>query len=86
MTKKFSVQLTHDAHEVVAKFKNVAAKNGVHLSGDHRLGQFSGKGIEGQYDIHGDVLTLTILKKPLLIGWPMIEAKLRDFFVTPGQG
>ncbi len=86
MTKKFSIRLTHDAHEVVSKFKTAAEKNGVRLMGDHRLGQFSGKGIEGRYDIDEDVLTLTIVKKPVLIGWSLIEAKLRDFFIAPGPG
>jgi hypothetical protein len=80
MTKKFSIKLNRDPHEVFVKFKTAAAKNGVGLNGDHRLGHFSGKGIEGRYDFIGDVLNITIVKKPMLVGWSMIEAKVRDFF------
>jgi hypothetical protein len=80
MTKKFSIKLNRDPHEVFVSFKTAAAKNGVGLNGDHRLGHFSGKGIEGRYDLSGDVLNITIVKKPMLLGWSMIEAKVRDFF------
>ena len=80
MTKKFSIKLTDDPHEVFVKFKTTAEKNGVDLSGDHRLGHFSGRGIEGRYDFRGDVLHITIEKKPMLFGWALIEAKVRVFF------
>ena len=80
MTKKFSIKLTDDPHAVFVKFKTTAEKNGVGLSGDHRLGHFSGRGIEGRYDLSGDVLHITIEKKPMLFGWSLIEAKVRDFF------
>ncbi len=78
--KKFSIKLAQDPHEVFAKFKATAEKNGVGLKGDHQLGHFSGKGIEGHYELGGDVLNITIVKKPFLFGWPMIETKVRDFF------
>ena len=80
MTKKFSIQLNRDPLEVFANFKAAAEKNGVGLSGDHRLGQFKGKGIEGRYDIIGDVLNITIVKKPMLLGWAIVESKVREFF------
>ncbi len=80
MTHKFDVKLNRDAHDVVAKFKTVAEKNGVHMSGDHQHGKFIGMGIEGRYQIEGDVLTLTILKKPMLISWSLMEAKVREYF------
>jgi len=80
MAKKFSIQLTREPHEVFASFKTAAEKNGVGLNGDHRLGQFSGKGIEGRYDFNGNMLHITIEKKPMLFAWSMIEAKVRDFF------
>ena len=79
--KNFSIKLTLDPHEVFEKFKATAAKNGVTLKGDHQLGQFSGKGIKGSYALNGDVLTVTIVEKPFLFGWSMIEAKVREFFV-----
>jgi hypothetical protein len=79
MTKKFSIKLNQDPQEVFLKFKTAAAKNGVGLEGDRRLGHFSGKGIEGSYDISGDVLNITLEKKPMLLSWSTLEAKVRDF-------
>ena len=79
--KNFSFKLTRDPHEVFEKFKATAAKNGVALKGDYQLGQFSGKGITGSYELKVDVLTVTIVEKPFLFGWSMIEAKVREFFV-----
>lgn len=81
MSKQFSIKMTRDAHEVVAKFKSAAEKNDVRFKGDDRNGRFSGKGIEGHYAISGDVLTITIEKKPMLVGWSLIETKVLDFFV-----
>ena len=80
MSKHFSVKITGDAQAAVAKFKSTAKKNDVLLEGDHLAGQFNGKGIEGRYDINGDILTIYIEKKPVLIPWSLIEAKVRDFF------
>lgn len=77
--KTFSIKLTRSAPEVVAKFKTAAEKNGVRFNGDHQQGQFGGMGIEGRYGIDGETLTITIGKKPILLTWSMIEAKLRDF-------
>lgn len=80
MTKKLSIKLTREPQEVFANLKTAASQNGVNLDGDHRLGHFSGKGIEGSYAISGDVLNITIMKKPMLIGWSLIESKVRQLF------
>lgn len=80
MSKQFAITLTSDAHEVVDRFKATAQKNNFQFSGNERLGQFSGKGIEGQYAIKGNLLTITIGKKPMLIPWSLIESTVRDFF------
>ena len=79
--KKFSINLARDPHEVFAKFKATAEKNGVSLKGDHQNGQFKGKGIEGSYSLNDDVLNITIEKKPMLFSWSLIEAKVREFFL-----
>jgi hypothetical protein len=81
MTKKFSIKLTRDPSEVFTQFKAYAAKNGVGVSGDHQLGQFNGKGIVGSYALSGKTLNITIEKKPMLLGWSLIENKVREFFV-----
>lgn len=80
MSKQFLITLTSDVHKVIDRFKATAQKNNFQFSGDDRLGQFSGKGIEGRYEINGNQLTITIEKKPLLIAWSLIESTVRDFF------
>lgn len=77
--KTFSVKLTRSPQEVVAKFKCAAEKNSFRFRGDDLQGSFNGMGIQGRYDIDGDLLTVTIEKKPMLLGWSMIEAKVREF-------
>ncbi|MDD5033146.1 MAG: hypothetical protein PHE55_00175 [Methylococcaceae bacterium] len=81
MSKKFSLKLARNAEEVVSKCKGMAQKNGINLTGDSHSGQFNGKGIEGSYEIDGEILTIIIEKKPIFLGWPLIEAKVKDLFV-----
>ncbi len=80
MSKQIIVKLNRDARELVARFKVAAEKNGIHMAGDHQRGKFIGMGIEGRYEIEGDMLAIHILKKPMLISWSIIEAKVREFF------
>ena len=78
--KKFSIKLNLHPHEVFAKSKANADNNGVTLKGDHQIGQFSGKGIEGTYELNGDILTITIVEKPFFYSWSLIETKVRELF------
>lgn len=80
MSKQFLITLTSDAREVVERFKATAQKNNFQFNGDYRLGRFSGRGIEGRYEINGNSLAIIIDKKPMLISWPLIESTVRDFF------
>jgi len=80
MSKKISIKHSHDAHELVTKFKVAAQSNGFHLVGDVHSGHFNGKGIEGRYEIYEDVVAITILKKPIFLTWTLIETKITDFF------
>jgi hypothetical protein len=80
MSKSFSVKLSREPSQVVAEFKTAAAQNNFNFAGDESQGRFSGKGIEGHYDINGDALTVTIEKKPLMATWALVESKLKGFF------
>lgn len=79
MSNKFAIPFDQDEHELLAKFKAAAAKNGVAIECGQNLGRFSGTGIKGHFIIKDKVLTVTIEKKPMLIAMSMIEKKLRDF-------
>jgi len=79
MSKQFSIPFEGTAEAAVAKIKASAEKNHVHLSGDHVAGEFNVKGIEGRYQVEGNLLKLTVEKKPILIPWALIESKMKEF-------
>jgi hypothetical protein len=37
-------------------------------------------GFEGQYQVNGETITITITEKPFLIPCTLIESKIREFF------
>jgi hypothetical protein len=81
MSKKFELVLSVSPSDFLHKARSSAQSSGVELNGDESGGRFSGKGIEGAYEIQGNVLAIRILKKPLLMPWALIEMAVRDYFV-----
>jgi hypothetical protein len=81
MSKKFEVVLSASPGDFLNKVQTSARSSGVELKGDESCGRFSGKGIEGAYEIQGNVLAIRIVKKPLLMPWALIELAVRDYFV-----
>ncbi len=80
MSKSFEVPLRGTADEVIAQAREAAQQHGVLLTGDERTGHFSGGGVEGVYAITDDRLAITILKKPFIVPWTLIESQIRNFF------
>lgn len=79
MAKTFAVKLPEDTLTALADAKAAAKQNGVDFIGDHLSGHFKGKGIEGCYEISENVLAVTVLKKPLILPWSLIEATVMEF-------
>ena len=80
MSKSFDVPLTGDPEALVAQAEKAARKAGAEFSGDTSAGRFAGSGVEGEYTVHGDTITVTINKKPLIAPWSLVEEKVRSFF------
>lgn len=81
MSRVFEVTLPKTASEFLSDAKKSARSNGVHLIGDEFSGRFTGKGIEGAYRIEGNKLAISIVKKPLIMPWPLIESAVRNYFI-----
>ncbi len=81
MDKTFTVEIPgEDREQLLENARSSAEMMGATIDGDMTGGTFSGRGIEGRYSIAGDRLEVTILKKPALAPWPLIENIVKDFF------
>lgn len=85
MAKTIQITLSSDPARLIENIKNMAGQNGIDFRGDHHAGTFSGNGVEGEYSIHGNLLSLNILKKPLIIPWTMVESIIRKFVIVQPQ-
>jgi hypothetical protein len=81
MARSFAVKLTGSPEALVEKAKKAAAENSAAFSGDTQAGSFSAGGVEGSYKISGDVVAVTISKKPFYAPWSMVESYVREFFI-----
>jgi hypothetical protein len=79
-TKTFSVKTQKDPDTLVKEARQVAKENDATLEGDSSSGRFSGKGVEGNYEIEGQTVEVTITEKPTLAPWSKVESKVREFF------
>jgi hypothetical protein len=80
MSKSFEVTLKLTPAEVIARAREAAQQNGLILNGDEQTGHFAGRGVEGVYAITGDKLAITVLKKPVILPWALLESQVRTFF------
>ena len=79
-TKTFRVETQKDPDTLVKEARQVAKENDATLEGDSSSGRFSGKGVEGNYEIEGQTVEVTITEKPTLAPWSKVESKVREFF------
>ena len=80
MSRTFSVSFTEDPNALITRADKAAIKYGVDFKGDTTSGSFSGKGVKGTYSIQDRIVTLTIIDKPFLIPWGLVEIQVRGFF------
>ncbi|MCX7102817.1 MAG: hypothetical protein NTX38_15380 [Methylobacter sp.] len=77
MKKSFSVKFAGHPDTLISKARQAAEKNGLKFTGDSENGLLKGLGIEANYQVKEDVLTVNILRKPLLLSWRIVEQKIR---------
>lgn len=80
MAKTFDIPFSGDAASLLQHAKKSAAEAKATLTGDTKQGNFSGKGIEGHYEVSGNTVHVTINKKPIVVADSVIEAQLKKFF------
>jgi hypothetical protein len=80
MAKTITVTLDDNPKKLIEQAKEAASQNGIIFEGDHESGNYSGFGLEGEYQIQDRELTLNIIKKPAFLPWNMIETKIKQFF------
>lgn len=81
----FNVLVTTDLAAVLDRVRSQITGGGGQFDGDQQSGTFSGEvpvmgGFEGQYEVSGDQITITITEKPFLIPCSVIETRIREFF------
>lgn len=80
MSKTFDIPISGDPTALLDRAKGAADEAGATLTGDVNNGDFSGKGVEGHYEVSGNTIHVTITKKPLVVPDSKIESELRKFF------
>ncbi len=80
MSRTFSVKFTEDPSALVARVEKAAIKYGADFKGDATSGSFSGNGVKGTYSIQDRFVTVTIVDKPFLIPWGLVQTQVRGFF------
>ncbi len=77
MKKSISVKFAGHPDTLILKARQAAERNGLRFTGDAENGFLKGLGIEANYQVKEDVLTINILRKPLLLSWRIVEQKIR---------
>jgi phosphoenolpyruvate synthase/pyruvate phosphate dikinase len=77
MKKSIKIKIVVHPDELIAKAKQAAEKHGLRFTGDTEKGLINGYGIEAHYLLQEDVLTVKVIRKPLLLSWAKLEQKVR---------
>lgn len=87
MAKEFGYCLRGNKSVRLTQIKEKAAEKKILFEGDSRRGKFSGGSsmrfvgdmtIRGRYKVIGDVIIVTVLRKPSLYTWDQIDSMMRD--------
>ena len=82
MATTFDFPFSGDTTSLLQRAKSAVTNAGGTLRGDTNSGDFSGKGVEGRYEVKGQTVHVTITKKPVIVPDSTIESQLRSFFET----
>jgi predicted NUDIX family NTP pyrophosphohydrolase len=80
---QYEIKMKGDPEEKLRQARKIAAEQGVTFVGDGTKGKFSGKILGGRligsYTVNDGILLVTIIEKPFLTSWNMIEGQLKEF-------
>ncbi|BCX80451.1 hypothetical protein MIT9_P0024 [Methylomarinovum caldicuralii] len=80
MARIFQIPLKEHPEILLNKAARMARENAVHFVADQVEGHFAGKGLEGSYRFEGDMLVVSVSRKPPFVTWGMVEKMLKQFF------
>lgn len=87
VAREFGYCLRGDKSTRITQMKQRASEKKILFEGDSKRGKFSGgpsmrfvgdMTIRGRYKIIGDVIIVTVLRKPSLYTWEQVDSLLRD--------
>lgn len=78
--RTFTINTNKDPQTLVQQARQVAKENDATFKGDANSGSFSGRGVEGSYEVEGNTVKVTITDKPTLASWSKVESKMEEFF------
>jgi hypothetical protein len=79
-SRTFTINTDKDPQMLVEDARKAAEENNATFKGDTNLGSFSGKGVEGSYEVEGNTVHMAVTDKPRLASWSKVEFKLEEFF------
>lgn len=81
MSHTFNILVTGDKSTILKHVgDSIRASGGTFVAETISTGKFSGSGVEGSYHIVGDVVVITISKKPFVVSNAYIEKRIREYF------
>ena len=85
MSKIFEYELTKKREDLLEQARRIAEGYGAHFEIKNDYGKFNWNGIKGSLRISNKKLIITILDKPFIIPWGMVEKTIRQFFTQAGR-
>src|SRR5215216_7553574 len=78
--RTFTINSSKDPQTLVEEARKAAEENNATFEGNTNSGSFSGKGVEGSYEVEGSTVHVTVTDKPRLAPWSKVKSKLEEFF------
>lgn len=82
MARTFTFRLKRSPEEMLRELSQVARSKRWTLRGNATRGSFSDSTgmLKGRYEVEGNNVHVTIVRKPFTHSWEEIESKLADYF------
>jgi len=79
MSKIFEYELATKPSDLLKQAQHMAEKNGASFTIKHNCGKFNWGGIKGSLRVHEDKIIITILDKPFIVPWRVVENTINNF-------
>jgi hypothetical protein len=78
--RTFTINTSKEPQTLVEEARKAAEENNATFEGDTNSGSFSGKGVEGSYEVEGGTMHVTVTDKRRLAPWSKVKSKLEELF------